>query len=61
VVRVEPYLRQRRSDRGAKDIDLVDFLDGYLVLMTFPPCAGLRAILAQHTFAYDFAGPVTCP
>jgi hypothetical protein len=62
VVRVEDlYFRASPADRGAQAIDLVDFLDGYLLLQGADRCAELRAVLATRDFPYDFAGAVSCP
>jgi hypothetical protein len=62
VTRVEPgYLAPLPHDRGVKGVDLVDFLDGYLVLAGASVCAGLEVVIGMHNFPYDGGGPVPCP
>jgi hypothetical protein len=61
VVVVEPnYLAGLTTDRGFNGVDLVDFLDGYLVLNGASTCAGLHTVLMSRSFPYDFGGPVPC-
>jgi hypothetical protein len=61
VDRVEPRWLRTAPDRGAPGVDLVDFLDGWLVVDGAATCPALRAALASRAFPYDFAGPVGCP
>jgi hypothetical protein len=64
VVAVQPKYLATASLRnvGAQGVDLVDFLDGWFKLNGLSSCPGSRAIVAKHTFPYDFAGPGgTCP
>lgn len=61
VVAVEPEQLAHGGDRGGAGVDLVDFLDGWLVLIGSDGCAGLRAILNLRTVPYDGKGAVTCP
>src|SRR5262249_25432651 len=61
VDQVEPRYLRTASDRGAVGVDLVDFLDGWLVVDGAGTCAALRAALASRAFPYDFKGPVGCP
>src|SRR5262249_2748339 len=61
VDRVEPRWLRTAGDRGATGVDLVDFLDGYLVTGGAAGCPALQQALASRSFPYDFAGPVGCP
>jgi hypothetical protein len=54
-------LRMSASDRGVAGVDLVDFLDGHLLLGGGALCAATRDVVASRSFPYDFAGPVGCP
>ena len=48
---------------GEPGVDLVDFLDGFLVADGLTRCADVRAIVnTTHGFPYDFGGPAgPCP
>jgi hypothetical protein len=62
ILRVQDMvLRAAAADRGVSGVDLVDFLDGYLLLRGQTSCAGTRGVVESRSFPYDFAGPVRCP
>ena len=48
------------ADRGPAGVDLTDFLDGF-VCRGYGAEATLAPILDERAYAYDFAGPATCP
>jgi hypothetical protein len=55
------WLRNLPADRGVVGVDLVDFLDGWLVVQGGSTCAQVMSALSPHTFPYDYGGPVGCP
>jgi hypothetical protein len=60
VENVQPdYLRTAALRQiGRAGVDLVDFLDGYLLADSNAHCAAVTTIVVtRHTFPYDFGGP----
>jgi hypothetical protein len=55
------WLRSLPADRGVTGVDLVDFLDGFLVVEGNGKCTQVMGALSPHLFPYDYAGPTTCP
>lgn len=47
-------------DRGPEGVDLTDFLDGF-ICRGYGAEATVSPLVTERAFAYDFAGPATCP
>ncbi len=65
VLRVAPAYLATATLRsvGVSGVDLVDFLDGWLVAEGLASCTGTRGVITTtHAFPYDYAGPAgACP
>jgi hypothetical protein len=62
LLRVEDLvLAVSGADRGVSGVDLIDVLDGYLLLGGPSRCAPTRNVVNSRSFPYDFGGAVSCP
>lgn len=62
IISVMGKMGNNQMDRGVFDVDLVDFLDEWLVVRGTEDCAGLKALMVTKQFPYDFAPPGhVCP